>query len=334
MDVNLMSDKEMKKDINKEIIANRKIIIIAGPTAAGKSAASLAVAKKFNGEIISADSAQIYRYMNIGTAKMTVAEMEGIPHHLIDIVNPDEVFSVSQYRQRADLAISEIFAKGKIPIITGGTGLYINSVLDSLEFTVSAGDEDFRNRMEALADNKGNEYVHDLLKTADPEAAEKLHPNDVRRVIRALEVFESTGKKISEVQRESRNKPMRYECIYTAITDERSVLYDRINKRVDTMLAKGLSDEVRMLLEMGYSEDLVSMRAIGYKEVIDGLKGRITWDEMIDTLKMNSRRYAKRQLTWFRRDERVEWFDLSAFESFDELTEKLIYHIAENLQIR
>ena len=309
----------------------KKIIVIAGPTATGKSAASLAVAKKFNGEIISADSAQIYRYMNIGTAKMTSIEMEGIPHHLIDVVNPDEAFSVSQYRNRADICISEIFARGKTPIITGGTGLYINSILDSLEFTISAGDEDFRNRMEALADNKGNEYIHDLLRKIDPEAAEKLHPNDVRRVIRALEVFETTGKRISEVQRESKDKPQRYECVYTAITDERSVLYDRINKRVDTMLSKGLEDEVKMLLDMGFSEELVSMQAIGYKEIIDSLKGRITREKMIDILKMNSRRYAKRQLTWFRRDQRVEWFDLSTFKSFDALTEKLIYYIAENL---
>ena len=312
---------------------SKKIIVIAGPTATGKSAASIAVAKKFNGEIISADSAQIYRYMNIGTAKMTSIEMEGIPHHLIDIVDPDEPFSVSQYRNRADICISEIFARGKIPIITGGTGLYINSILDSLEFTISAGDEDFRNRMEALADNKGNEYLHDMLKKTDPEAAEKLHPNDVRRVIRALEVFETTGKKISEVQMESKNKPQRYECVFTAITDDRSVLYDRINKRVDTMLTKGLEYEVRLLLDMGFSDDLVSMQAIGYKEIVDSLKGRITREKMIDILKMNSRRYAKRQLTWFRRDQRVEWFDLSKFKTFDALTEKLIYYIAENLKI-
>ena len=317
-----------------EINRDKKIIIIAGPTAAGKSAAAISVAKKFNGEIISADSAQIYRFMDIGTAKLSTEEMEGIPHHLIDIVDPDEAFSVSRYRKLADSCIADIFARGKVPVITGGTGLYINSILDTLEFTVSKGDGNYRNEMEALADNKGNEYVHNLLKEIDPDSAEKLHPNDIRRVIRALEVFKSTGKRISEVQKESQNKPQRYNCIYTAITDERSILYERINRRVDLMLEKGLAKEVQMLLDRGYEEDLVSMQAIGYKEVVDGLKNRISWEAMIEQLKMNSRRYAKRQLTWFRRDERIQWFDLSNCSNFGDLNEKLIYYIAEKLEIR
>ncbi len=308
-----------------------KLIIVAGPTAVGKSSAGIEIAKIFNGEIISADSAQVYKEMNIGTAKLKETEMHGIKHHMIDIIYPDEEFSVSKYKSRVDVIIDDIFSRNKTPIIVGGTGLYINSILNEMEFTVSSGDNDFRNKMQELVNEKGNEFIYNKLIDVDPHAATKLHPNDTRRVIRALEVFELTGEKISNFQENSKNKPDRYEHIYTAITDDRAILYDRINARVDKMLEDGLITEVNDLLNKGYDEKLVSLQAIGYKEIVDYIKGRLTYDNAIELLKQSSRRYAKRQLTWFRRDERIKWFDNKSYTSFFKLIENMCSYVAENI---
>mgnify|MGYP000084735139 CR=1 FL=1 len=304
------------------------IVVIVGPTAVGKTDISIAAAKALNGEIISADSAQVYKYMDIGTAKISQDEMQGIKHHMIDEVTSDQSFSVANFRDRADKYIQEITARGKLPIITGGTGLYINALLNNLDFTKSVGDEDFRERMQEIADNKGNEYLYEMLKDIDIEAYQRLHANDVRRVIRALEVFEFTGKTITHFQEESKKLPPRYNAAYIGLTMDRQKIYARIEQRVDAMIEKGLIEEVKKLLNMGYSRDLVSMQALGYKEIVKYLNGEVSLDESLFILKRDSRHYAKRQLTWFRRDERIKWFDIDEYEDRITLVKNIINYIA------
>ncbi|MDF2839496.1 MAG: tRNA delta(2)-isopentenylpyrophosphate transferase [Clostridia bacterium] len=316
-----------------EINNKPKIVILVGPTAVGKTDISFALAKKLNGEIISADSAQVYKYMDIGTAKISSEEMQSIKHYMIDEIAPDQSFSVAQFRDRADQYIQEITAKGKLPIIAGGTGLYINSLLDNLDFTKSVGDEDFRQNMQDIADNKGNEFLYEKLKDIDPKSYERLHPNDVRRVIRALEVYEFTGKTISYFQEESKKLPPRYQSAYIGLTMDRQRLYNRINQRVDAMIEKGLINEVRGLLDMGYSRDLVSMQALGYKEIVQYLEGELSLDEAMFILKRDSRHYAKRQLTWFRRDERIKWFDVEEYDDRQILVENIINYIAGKIYL-
>ncbi|MDF2533461.1 MAG: tRNA delta(2)-isopentenylpyrophosphate transferase [Clostridia bacterium] len=319
--------------MQQEIINKPNIVILVGPTAVGKTDVSIAAAKALNGEIISADSAQVYKYMDIGTAKISYSEMQGIKHHMIDEVTPDQSFSVAQFRDKADQYIHQITHKGKLPIVTGGTGLYINSLLNNLDFTKSVGDEDFRQRMQELADNKGNEYLHEMLKTIDEESYQRLHANDVRRVIRALEVYEYTGKTISHFQEESKKIPPRYHTAYVGLTMDRQKLYERINQRVDTMLEKGLIEEVKKLLNMGYSRDLVSMQALGYKEIVQYLEGEISLEEAVFILKRDSRHYAKRQLTWFRRDERIKWFDVDEYQERTILVKNIINYIAGKIYL-
>ena len=309
------------------------IVILAGPTAVGKTAISISTAKALNGEIISADSAQIYKYMDIGTAKISQAEMQGIKHYMIDEVTPDQSFSVANFRDNADKYIHEITAKGKLPIIVGGAGLYINSLLNNLDFTKSIGDEDFRQRMLEIADNKGNEYLYKMLKDIDAESYERLHANDVRRVIRALEVYEFTGKTISNFQEESKKIPPRYNCAYIGLTMDRQILYERINLRVDTMIEKGLIEEVQVLLKMGYNRDLVSMQALGYKEIVQYLESELSLEEALFILKRDSRHYAKRQLTWFRRDERIKWFNVDDYQERDDLVKNIINYIAGKIYL-
>jgi tRNA dimethylallyltransferase len=319
--------------MQQEISNKPNIVILVGPTAVGKTDVSIAAAKALNGEIISADSAQVYKYMDIGTAKISYSEMQGIKHHMIDEVTPDQSFSVAQFRDKADHYIHQITHKGKLPIVTGGTGLYINSLLNNLDFTKSVGDEDFRQRMQELADNKGNEYLHEMLKTIDEESYRRLHANDVRRVIRALEVYEYTGKTISHFQEESKKIPPRYHAAYVGLTMDRQKLYERINQRVDTMLEKGLIEEVKKLLNMGYSRDLVSMQALGYKEIVQYLEGEISLEEAVFILKRDSRHYAKRQLTWFRRDERIKWFDVDVYQERTILVKNIINYIAGKIYL-
>lgn len=310
-----------------------KICILAGPTAVGKTDISLALARNLCGEIISADSAQVYKYMDIGTAKLKEAEMQGIRHYMIDEVTPDEDFSVAQFRDKAEKYIRDINERGKLPIVTGGTGLYINSLLNNLDFTESISDEGFRKEMQEVASCKGSAYVHAMLENIDPVSFHKLHPNDLRRLIRALEVYKFTGKPISYFQEESRKQPPRYDFAYIAMTADRARLYDRIDQRVDKMMAEGLVEEVEGLLKMGCKRELTSMQALGYKEIADYLQGAISKEEAVRILKRDTRHYAKRQLTWFRRDSRVFWVDTGNYNRREVLLENIIRYIAGKITL-
>lgn len=287
-----------------------KIIVIVGPTAVGKTQLSIDLAKKVNGEIINGDSMQVYRGLDIGTAKVTDEEADGILQHLLDIKNPTDPYTVSDFKKDAADKIKEITEKGKVPIIAGGTGLYIESLL----FDISHGgkaepDQGFRNEMEALVDSKGKEYLHTLLNEKDPKAAEAIHPNNVRRVIRALEVINETGEPFSSYQTEKTKEPI-YDALVIGLTTERSVLYDRINERVDLMIKSGLLEEAEDLLKR-VPEDAQSLKGIGYKEFALYFKGQETLDEAVESVKQHSRNYAKRQLTWFRNRFDVDvWADL------------------------
>ncbi|MBP7072577.1 MAG: tRNA (adenosine(37)-N6)-dimethylallyltransferase MiaA [Clostridia bacterium] len=311
----------------------QKICILAGPTAVGKTEISLALAKSLCGEIISADSAQVYKYMDIGTAKLKEEEMQGIRHYMIDEVTPDMDFSVAQFREKAELYIKDINDRGKLPIITGGTGLYINSLLNNLDFTDSISDEVYRKEMQETAQVKGNEYVHAMLEAVDPASYKRLHPNDLRRVIRALEVYKHTGRPISYFQEESRKQPPRYDFAYITLTMDRRKLYERIDQRVDKMMASGLVEEVEGLIKRGYGRELNSMQALGYKEIADYLHGLITKDEAVRILKRDTRHYAKRQLTWFRGDKRVNWVDVGSFFRKEVIVENIIRYIAGKIPL-
>lgn len=281
------------------------IIVIAGPTASGKTALSIDLAKRLGGEIVSADSMQIYRRMNIGTAKPTAAEMNGIPHHMIDIAEPTESFSVADYCEKAQICISDINRRNKIPIITGGTGLYIDSLINGVDFGETAADTAIRDELFALAEKEGAESVHKILQDIDPETAAKYHPNNLKRTIRAIEFYRVTGETISSHARAEKTSPYNY--VYFCIDWERSILYDRINRRVDIMMADGLEIEVRTLLKSGCRRDSTAMQGIGYKEFFGYFDGDKTLSDVTEEIKMNSRRYAKRQLTWFRRHSDIHW---------------------------
>lgn len=303
------------------------VLILVGPTAVGKTAFSIACAKQYNGEILSADSMQIYRGMDIGTAKVTPEEMEGIPHYGLDLINPDEPFTVADFQAYADGVIRDIHARGKLPIVVGGTMLYVKSLTNHLDFTEASADLAFRARLEAIADEQGGEVLHKQLQAVDPATAARLHPNDVRRVVRALEVYETTGKPMSQAYTEQPPEP-KYNALLVGLNlADRAALYDRINLRVDLMLQQGLVEEVQRLRAMGYSRDLQSMQGIGYKEIVDYLEGRLTLEEAVDAVKQGSRRYAKRQLSWWRRETSIHWFDAqettfsTRFEMIDYLRE-------------
>lgn len=311
----------------------KKIAVIAGPTASGKTAAGIEAAKRLNGEIISADSMQIYKYMDIGSAKPTREEMQGIPHHMIDIVYPDEEFSVALFRKMAGELINEITARKRLPIIVGGTGLYINSLIYPYDFTDSAGDNGYREELNELAFEKGNDFVHNMLKEIDPESYTRIHPNNLRRVIRALEVYRNTGKTISEYQMESRARNPEYDASYVGLTMDRAALYNRINLRVDRMIEQGLIEEVKKIKAMGYSKNMVSMQGIGYKEIFDYLDNRCTIEETVDIIKQSSRRYAKRQLTWFRRDDNIHWIEIDKYDSMDKAVEIITGYIEGKLSL-
>ncbi len=305
----------------------KNIVIVAGPTASGKTACGIEIAKRLNGEIISADSMQIYKHMDIGSAKPTLEEMAGIPHHMIDVVSPDEEFSVALFRELSEKYIDDISSRGKLPIIVGGTGLYINSITYPLDFTDVAYDLEYREHLEKLAKEKGNQYIHEMLKDIDYESYERIHPNNTKRVIRALEVYKNTGKPISLYQKESQKRDIDYNVAYIGLTMDRAKLYDRINKRVDKMFDMNLVGEVKNLLEMGYNKNMNSMQGIGYKEVIDYINGLYTLTEVKDIIKQSSRRYAKRQLTWFRRESRIHWVNIDTFDSFEAVMQNIIGYI-------
>ena len=281
------------------------LVIIAGPTASGKTALSVNIAKALGGEIVSADSMQIYKYMNIGTAKPTEEEKQGIPHHMMDFLEPSVNFSVADYCEMAKKVIEDIDSRGKIPVMVGGTGLYIDSLAVGVDFGESDGDEDLRCELEALAEKEGNEAVHKILAEIDPETAEKYHPNNLRRIIRAIEVYKTQGVTVSEKAKEEKTSP--YDAVYFCIDWDREVLYDRINRRVDIMVEDGLLDELKDLLSRNIDPKCTAMQSIGYKEFYGYLNGEMTLGEALDTIKQSSRRYAKRQLTWFRRNKDIHW---------------------------
>ena len=285
------------------MISNKKpIIILTGPTAVGKSELSIRLAKAIDGEIISADSMQVYRHMDIGSAKITQDEMDGVKHHLIDILEPYEEFHVVKFQSLAKDAMQNIYSNEKIPILVGGTGFYIQSVLYDIDFTESEEDETFRSQLEELARKEGNEVLFERLRKIDPESCNIIHPNNIKRVVRAIEFYEKTGKRISEHNKEQHANEAPYNFAYFVLDDDRAVLYERINKRVDAMLEAGLIDEVKSLKDMGCTSDMVSMQGLGYKEILEYLDGKCTLDEAIYKIKRDTRHFAKRQLTWFRRE--------------------------------
>ena len=299
----------------------RKLIVLTGPTAVGKTKLSIALAKAVNGEIISADSMQVYKYMDIGSAKIKPEEMCGIKHYLVDCLDPQdpESFNVTRFQQMAKDAMEEIYAKGKVPILVGGTGFYIQSVVYDIDFTDNDADTGYRAMLEHMAEEKGAEFLHDMLKVVDPKAAEEIHFNNVKRVIRALEYFQQTGSPISAHNEAERQKESPYELYYFVLNDDRAKLYERIDMRVDLMLQDGLIEEVKGLLDMGCTREMVSMQGLGYKEMIDYLNGDISLEEAVYIIKRDTRHFAKRQLTWFRRERDVRWINKSDFSSEEEI---------------
>ncbi len=285
-----------------------KVIVICGPTASGKTALSIELAKRINGEVVSADSMQIYKDMDIGSAKVTKEEMQGIKHYLVDCVSPDERYSVANYKLDAKKAIEEILKKGKTPIVVGGTGLYIDALIYEIEYQDIKINESYRKELESIKQNQGLEVLYERALKIDPEAMKKISPNDSKRIMRVLEIYEATGKNKTEQEAESRLKEIPYNYKVFAITMDREKLYERINKRVDIMIENGLIEEVKELLKK-YKEFPTAMQALGYKEVKEYLDGELTKQEMIDKIKQESRRYAKRQLTWFRKNKQIIWID-------------------------
>ena len=297
------------------------LIVVAGPTASGKTGLAIEIANYVGGEIVSADSMQIYKYMDIGSAKPTKEEQSQAVHHLIDFVEPQEEFSVAEYTEKAHEVIADINSRGKTAVMVGGTGLYINSVVNDVTFGEMDTDYELREELHKLAVKKGSEHLLEMLAEFDEVSAKRLHPNNLRRIIRAIEFYKVTGKPISEHQEETKQTESRYNPLMFLIDWDRDVLYDRINRRVDIMLEEGLLDEVKHLMDMGYTQELNSMKGICYKEVMDYFDGKMSLDETIELIKQSSRRYAKRQLTWFRRDERIHY--VSSDNPFEE-AKKLI----------
>ena len=296
----------------------RPLIILAGPTAVGKTAASIRLAKAIGAEIISADSMQVYRHMDIGSAKIRQEEMEGVPHYLIDVLEPEEEFNVVRFQQMAKAAAEEIYAKGKIPLVAGGTGFYIQALLYDIDFTENDGDTSYRRSLEKTAEEKGGEYLHAMLREADPKAAEEIHPHNIKRMIRALEFHHQTGGKISEHNEAEREKSSPYDFAYFVLTDERSRLYERIDRRVDMMMEEGLLEEVRYLKERGVKRESTAMQGLGYKELYAYLDGECTLEEAVRIIKRDTRHFAKRQLTWFKRERDVIWADKSVIGQSDD----------------
>ncbi|MBN1045487.1 MULTISPECIES: tRNA (adenosine(37)-N6)-dimethylallyltransferase MiaA [unclassified Clostridium] len=307
----------------------QKILVLGGPTAVGKTELSIRLAEKLNGEILSADSMQIYRKMDIGSAKVTKEEMRDIKHHMIDIVSPEEEFSVADFKNIGEKAIKEIIAKEKLPMIVGGTGLYINSLTCNVTFTESEKDDEYRTYLESLAEANGNNYVHEMLKEIDEISYRDIHPNNRKRVIRALEVYKISGKPFSSYNAGNDFYKTDYDVFYYVLTMDREKLYDRINNRVDIMIENGLIDECIELKKLGYTSSMQSMQGIGYKEILYYLDKKISLYEAVNLIKQGSRNYAKRQLTWFRRDPRCTFLDKDVL-SDKEILSKIVDDITNN----
>ena len=301
----------------------KPLLIIAGPTAAGKTSLSIRLAKEVGGEIISADSMQVYRHMDIGSAKVTPAEMDGVPHHLIDVLDPREEFNVVIFQKLAKEAMETILRNGHIPILVGGTGFYIQALLYDIDFTVTKEDTAYREELTELARREGPAALHRMLAEVDPASAEAIHENNVKRMIRALEFHRSSGRRISEHNASERQKESPYNALYYVLTMERSLLYDRINHRVDRMMEQGLAEEVRKLRDMGCTADMTSMQGLGYKELLAALSGGTSPEDAAEDIKQNTRHFAKRQLTWFRRERNVRWMELDR-HSEEEILEQMI----------
>lgn len=287
----------------------KPMVILTGPTAVGKTALSIRLAKEINGAVISADSMQVYRHMDIGSAKIRPEEMQGVKHYLIDILEPEEEFHVVRFVEEAKAALEEIYQNGQIPIIAGGTGFYIQALLYDINFDGQDCDADYRRELEQIAEEKGAEYLHQMLEEVDAESAKAIHANNTKRVIRALEFYHVSGKKISEHNETEHQKESPYNFAYLVLTDERERLYKRIEARVDAMMEEGLLDEVRLLKERGATKEMVSMQGLGYKEILAYLDGEISLERAVYLIKRDTRHFAKRQLTWFRRERDVIWFD-------------------------
>ena len=293
---------------------NKKpLIILTGPTAVGKTSASIGLAKSLGCEIISADSMQVYKYMDIGSAKIMPDEMQGVPHYLVDELLPGDEFSVVRFQQMAKAAMEKIYANGHIPLVVGGTGFYIQALLYDIDFTEQQCDVTYRRQLEDLAREHGAEYLHGILREVDPASAEAIHANNIKRVIRALEFYHLSGKKISEHNKTERQKQSPYNFAYFVLTDERAKLYERIDRRVNAMIEAGLVEEVKKLKSMGCSREMVSMQGLGYKEILAYLDGGCTLEEAVYIIKRETRHFAKRQLTWFKRERDVIWLDKQAF---------------------
>lgn len=309
-------------------VEKKKLVILTGPTAVGKSALSIALAKEIGGEIISADSMQVYRHMNIGSAKIKPEEMDGVPHHLIDVLEPTDEFNVVIFQKMAKEAVEDIRSRGHIPILVGGTGFYIQAVLYDIDFTYNDEDTSLRTQLEELARTQGNEVLYEQLKQIDPESCGIIHANNVKRVIRAIEFYRKTGKKISQHNKEQRENTSPYNFNYFVLNDDRTKLYEKIDRRVDEMIRQGLVEEVEKLKSMGCTRDLVSMQGLGYKEILDYLNGDCSLEEAVCLIKRDTRHFAKRQLTWFRREKDVTWVDKQMFDYnsqriLDDMLEKL-----------
>lgn len=299
------------------------VIAVAGPTAVGKTKFAIEVARRFDGEVVSCDSMQLYKFMNIGSAKPDAEELAQVKHHLVDIIDPRVPFSVAEYQQLAKAAIADVMSRGKVPVISGGTGLYLNSLIYDMDFSSNPGDLTYRKELEKIAEEEGTEAVHRMLQNEDPDAAALIHPNNTKRIIRALERLhdgEGNVRPFSGILKETDD----YEMILVGLTRERQELYDRINARVDILINNGLVDEVKELMAMGLTSDDISMKGIGYKEIIAFLNNEYDLATAADTVKKNTRHYAKKQLTWYRRYDKINWLNISEFNSDEEAIEELI----------
>ena len=307
----------------------RPMIVLTGPTAVGKTKLSIALAKAVNGEIISADSMQVYRHMDIGSAKITAEEMQGIPHHLIDVLEPWDEFNVVVFKEMCEKCLEGIYERGHIPIVTGGTGFYIQALLKDIDFTENEEDKSYREQLEKLADENGAEYLHQMLLEVDPASGNAIHANNIKRTIRALEFYHLTGEKISEHNEKEKEKGTAYNSCYFVLNAPRDLLYNRIEQRIDEMLDMGLVEEVKALRDMGCHRGMVSMQGLGYKEILAYLEGEISLETAVEILKRDTRHFAKRQLTWFRREQDVIWVNKDAFE-YNEA--KILAYMLEKLR--
>lgn len=306
----------------------KPLVVLTGPTAVGKTKASIGLAKVIGGEIISADSMQVYEYMDIGSAKIRPEEMQGVPHYLIDDLKPWDEFHVVRFQQMAKNAMEQIYANGHIPIVVGGTGFYIQALLYDIDFTDTAQDDTYRAELENLVKEKGAAYLHNMLRKVDPKSAEDIHANNVKRVIRALEYYRQTGQKMSEHNEEERRKESPYEFVYFVLNAPREQLYARIDRRVDQMIEEGLVDEVKHLKELGCTKEMVSMQGLGYKEILAYLDGKYDLDTAVYTIKRATRHFAKRQLTWFRRERQVTWIQKEVYDyDEDRILKAMLSHL-------